>query len=589
MIQSFIVEKNLSYNSKNKSINSKIEQIIEQNIKNVSNRLHQNGDALTKNITNSLNNFEKSSSTISACLNKTANEILESFENQFNQLDFDGKFQNLNQTIVVRGTHSLLQFQEQIDKLENRANDLPSIFHKVSATTVTELNQHIGKLEQQVKNISDRLHQNGHALTNIITNRLTHFEESSWNINTRLNKTANELMQSFEDQFHQLDFDSKFQNLNQTIVNRGKDSLLQFQEQIDKIENRANDLPSVFDNIAARTVTELNQHMGIIEQQVKHVSDRLHQNGKTLTNIITNRLNHFEESSSNISTRLNKTANEVLESFEKKFNQLDFDDKFHQLNDTILHRGEESLLQFQEQIDQLENRANNNESSDRLSQNGNILAETISTHLNRSAHIVLESFDGRFQKLNNTIIDYGNQSLLQFQHQIDKLENQANNLPSVFDNIAARTINELNKYLGTIEQQINQSSDRLSKNSYNISTHLNNTAKEVLESFDDSFQRLNNTIIDHGTQSFLKFQEQINQIENKAKDLPSVFDNVTTKTVTKLDQQIENIEQQIHYLSNRFDQNGDILTNNITNSLNTFEQSSSKISTSLNTTANSIS
>ncbi|RCL00385.1 MAG: hypothetical protein JSC085_000823 [Candidatus Tokpelaia sp. JSC085] len=150
------------------------------------------------------------------------------------------------------------------------------------------------------------------------------------------------------------------------------------------------------------------------------------------------------------------------------------------------------------------------------------------------------------------------------------------------------SVNRLTNRLANHGKKIIKAVDHIEKRSVDVDQRLRCTMDKVLNDFDDRFQKLNNVVVDRGTQSLSEFSEQIIRIENCAHGLPLVFDSVAEKTVDKFSKQINRIEEDLGSFSSRFCEHGDVLAETISNNLSKIEERSVDVDTRLSAATSKI-
>jgi len=412
-----------------------------------------------------VNEFSKANEGVTQQLSQKFIETVQSFDTSRGRFfeELDTRFAQIDQ-------HTEEASKVVAGRLGAKMDDFVKIVHERTED-----------VEEHFNVLTGRLASSGKKIIEAVDESVAEIERRSDDIDQRLRSTADRVLN---------DFDDKFQTLDDAIIDRGNQSLTGFGEQITRLENRANDLPLVFDNVAETAVDEFARQIKRVEEQFSQISGHLSKNGTVLAEILTNSLNEIEERSNDVDKRLNTSAGKVLDAFETRFRKLD---------NTFISRSSHSLSEFSTQVEKLEEYAEKLEG----------YAKNTTAGFDATAREVLDAFETRFDKLDNTFIDRSNHSLSEFNAQVEKLEEHVKSTATSFDAVAS----------------------------------------EVLDAFETRFYKLDNTFIDRSNHSLSEFSIQVEKLEEHAKSMATSFDTATSLAVQAFEKRLNQVDDSLNQRS----------------------------------------
>lgn len=266
---------------------------VEGHFDTLTGRLANSGKKIIEAVDESVAEIEKRSDDIDLRLRSTADKVLN---------DFDNKFQKLDNAIIDRGNQSLVEFSEQVGRLESQANDLTSVFDNLAETAVDEFAQQINRVEEQFNQLSVRLGKNGSDLTETLTNSLNEIGQCSDDVSSRLDTAANKILDAFENNFNKVDH---------TFIDRSNHSLNEFSTQIEKLEQKVGNVSSSFDSATTLAVQAF-------EKRLTQIDDSLSQRSTSLIQSFISRTEALEENTERLNAALETHVGRVNEAFQSR-------------------------------------------------------------------------------------------------------------------------------------------------------------------------------------------------------------------------------------------------------------------------------
>jgi len=301
------------------------------------------------------------------------------------------------------------------------------------------------------------------------------------------------------------DFDDKFQKLDDAIIDRGNQSLADFSEQVSKLENRAGDLPLVFDNIAEMAVDEFARQISKVEGQFGELSGRLSKNGSVLSETISNSLQEIEERSSDVETRLNSTASRVLDAFASKFDNLDT---------TFADRSNHSLNEFGARIDKLEEQARD-----------------MSSSFDTATSLAMQAFEKRLNQVDDSLSQRSTSLIRSFISKTEVLEDSTNKLNTA------------------LEIHVDRVNEAFQSRTRDIVETLSGGRNDILSIIDETKIRLSHEMEIVGTTIGKLVDERaggfIHQFIEGREKLSSTLETETSRIINTVNQQINTLSQHV--------------------------------------------
>lgn len=267
--------------------------------------------------------------------------------------------------------------------------------------------------------ISLRLADSGNKIIDSVNGSVSEIEERTQGIEERLQSTADKVLNNF---------DTKFRSLDDAVIDRGNRSLADFSEQIDRMENRAHDLSSLFDDAAQIAETAFEKHMGAAEARFRSIAERFNHSGAALSEIILQNMQQAEKRGAEMDARLAQSSKSVVEVFENKFNALD---------NLFVDRSNRSLNLFADQIQRLEQKSAN-----------------LSTDFESATQISVQQFEERLNEVDNLLSHKSSSLIRSFIDKTEDLEKSTEKLNSALEIHVERVNEAFNSRAGDIAESL---------------------------------------------------------------------------------------------------------------------------------------
>lgn len=491
-------------------------------------------DQLTQEFNSIADHINATAESFTVTLSETLNARWAELVNEFNMAN-EGVAHQLSQKFVETVQSfdaSRGRFFEELDtrfaQIDQHTEDAGKAVAERLGTKMDDfvkiVHERTEDVEGRFSTLTGRLANSGKKIIEAVDESVAEIEKRSEDIDQRLRLTADKVLN---------DFDDKFQKLDDAIIDRGNQSLSEFSEQISKLENRAHDLPLVFNNITETTVDELSRQVGKVEERFGQLSERLNKNGSMLAETITNSLNEIEERSGNVDARLNASAGKVLEAFETKFNTLD---------NTFISLSNHSVNEFSAQLEKLEQQA-----------------KDMSSGFDAAASMAVQAFEKRLNQVDDSLSQRSTSLIRSFIARTEALEENTDKLNTALETHVER-VNEafqsrtrdiaetLTGGRNDILSIIDETKIRLSHEMEIVGTTIGKLVDEKAGGFIHQFiegrEKLSNTLETETTRIIDNVSKQVSTLSQHVSDM----ENILLKRVIALDEQarghVETLDQK---------------------------------------------
>jgi len=377
-----------------------------------------------------VNEFNTANEEVARQLSQKFIDTVQSFDASRGQF-----FEELDTRFSQIDAHTEAASQAVAERLGNKMDDFVRIVQERTEEVEGRFDVLSGRLAESGSKVIDSV--NGSV--NVIEQRTEHIEE-------RLQSTADKVLG---------DFDKKFQQLDDAIIDRSNRSLNDFSEQIDRLEGRTQDFPILFDEAARNASDAFNKQMDMTEERGRALAGRLSRNGVEIAETILHNMEQAEKRAGEMDSRLKLSSQAVREVFEDKLNAMDA---------LFIDRSNNSLRQFAAEVQKLENKS-----------------ESLSAEFDGAIKVAMGHFEERLSAVDNLLSHKSTSLINSFIEKTESLEESTEKLNTA------------------LEVHIERVNEAFSSRASDITQSLANGRNDILSIVDETKTRLSHEMEIVGT------------------------------------------------------------------------------------------
>lgn len=374
------------------------------------------------------------------------------------------------------------------ETLSARWNDLVSELNMANDGAVEQLTQRIAETVQHFDSSRGRFLEE-------LDSRVVNIEKYSDDIRHKMHLSADKVLD---------DFDSRFQQLDEIIIDRGNRSLSEFDEQLEKLAEHARNLPSSFSN-----ATEIA--LEAFEKRLAEFDYSLDESSASLIHSFIARTNSLDESAEQLNAALESQVNRLNETFYARAQDIT----------GVLSNGQEGILSVLDKT------------KSQLSQEMENVNTLISNFSDEKVGSFLYKFSAGREKLSDILQTETTRIVSTIEQQVDSLSHNIVNVEGALNNRLSSMDETTRQYLNILDERTSVFEENVVRNLGAVTTTIEAQTREI-----DSYA---GTLRDS-----LEFNREMlfQSIQNNNESLKEIFQG-----------HIDGLEQHTQILDNAFTNN----------------------------------
>ncbi|AQS41604.1 MAG: Hypothetical protein BHV28_09080 [Candidatus Tokpelaia hoelldobleri] len=401
------------------------------------------------------------------------------------------------------------------DTLSSRWNDLVSELNMVNDGAVEQLTQRIAETVQHFDSSRGRFLEE-------LDSRVVDIEEYSDGIRHKMHLSADKVLG---------DFDARFQQLDEIIIDRGNRSLSEFDEQLEKLAEHARNLPSNFSN-----ATEIA--LEAFEKRLAEFDHSLDENSASLIHSFIARTNSLDESAEQLNATLESQVSRLNETFYARAQDIT----------SVLSNGQEGILSALDRT------------RSQLSQE----MENVNTLVNNFSDEKVGSFLYKFtegrEKFSDILQTETTRIVSTIEQQVDNLSRNIVNVEGALHNRLSSMDETTREYLNTLDERTSAFEENVARNLGAVTTTIEAQTREIdtyagtlRDSLEFNREMLSQSIQNNNETLQEIFQGHIGGMEQQTRNLGNAFTNNQVSVETVLSDYVDRITNRAGELRNNLE------------------------------------
>jgi len=369
--------------------------------------------------------------------------------------------------------------------LSSRWNDLVSELNMANDGAVEQLTQRIAETVQQFDS------SRGQFLEEL-DSRVVDIEKYSDGIRQKMQLSADKVLD---------DFDNRFQQLDEIIIDRGNRSLSEFDEQLEKLAEHARNLPANFGN-----ATEIA--LEAFEKRLAEFDHSLDENSASLIHSFIARTNSLDESAEQLNAALESQVNRLNETFYARAQDIT----------DVLSSGQEGILSALDKT------------KGHLSQEMENVNTLVSNFSDEKVGSFLHKFAEGREKFSDILQTETTRIVGTIEQQLDSLSRNIINVEGALHNRLSSMDGTTREYLNTLDERASAFEENIARNLGSVTTTIEAQAREIdayagtlRDSLEFNREMLSQSIQNNNESLKEIFQEHIGGLEQQTQVLGDTF------------------------------------------------------------------